>query len=85
MFKCLAEECLIDYNPMDGIKNVSEPQDEIVVLNAEELKRLLNVPNQRHYAEFRDYVLMNLLIDGMMRKSEALGLKHSDVDFAAKR
>jgi integrase/recombinase XerD len=84
MFKCLVEEGLIDNNPMDGVKNVSEPEEEVVVLTADELKRLLNVPNQRHYAEFRDYVLMNYLIDSMSRISEALGLKHSDVDFATK-
>ncbi|MFD0829617.1 tyrosine-type recombinase/integrase [Neobacillus sp. M.A.Huq-85] len=84
MFKCLAEEGLIDCNPMEGIKNVSEPEEEIVVLTADELKRLLNVPNQRHYAEFRDYVLMHYLIDSMSRISEALGLRHSDVELDAK-
>lgn len=84
MFKCLAEEGLIDSNPMEGIKNVSEPEEEIVVLTGEELKRLLNVPNQRHYAEFRDYVLMHFLIDGMCRIGEALALKHSDIDFGIK-
>ncbi|UQD51450.1 hypothetical protein C0971_05010 [Bacillus methanolicus] len=30
MFKCLFEEGLIDHNPMEGIKNVSEPEEEIV-------------------------------------------------------
>ncbi|WP_371261561.1 tyrosine-type recombinase/integrase [Bacillus sp. MUM 116] len=45
---------------------------------------MLNVPNQRHYAEFRDYVLMHYLIDSMSRISEALGLRHSDVDLDAK-
>lgn len=84
MFKCLYEEGLIDNNPMEGVKNVSEPEEEIVVLNAVELKRILNVPNQRHFAEFRDYCLMNLLIGGMMRISEALGLRHSDVDLPAR-
>lgn len=54
------------------------------MLAADELKRLLNVPNQRHYAEFRDYVLMHYLIDSMSRISEALGLRHSDVDLDAK-
>lgn len=67
---------------MEGVKNVSEPEEEIVVLNADELRRLLNIPNQRHYAEFRDYVLMHVIIDGMTRISETLGLKHSDIDFA---
>lgn len=84
MFKCLMEEGLIDHNPVEGIKNVSEPEEEIVILTAEELKQLLNVPNQRHYAEFRDFVLMNYLIDGMSRISEALGLRYSDVDFVAR-
>lgn len=84
MFKCLHEEGLIESNPMEGVKNVSEPEEEIVVLTADELKRLLNVPNQRHYAEFRDYVLMNYLIDSMSRISEALGLRHSDVDLPAR-
>ncbi|MBV7504066.1 tyrosine-type recombinase/integrase [Bacillus sp. sid0103] len=84
MFKCLFEEGLIDNNPMEGIKNVSEPEEEIVVLTADELKRLLNVPNQRHYAEFRDHVLMHFLIDGTTRISETLGLKHSDIDFATR-
>ncbi|MBT2724087.1 tyrosine-type recombinase/integrase [Bacillus sp. ISL-46] len=84
MFKCLLDEGLIDSNPMEGVKNVSEPEEEIVILNADELKRLLNVPNQRHYAEFRDYVLMHFLIDGMTRISETLGLKYSDIDFATR-
>jgi integrase/recombinase XerD len=78
------EEGLIDNNPMEGVKNVSQPEEEIVALNADELKRLLNVPNQRHCAEFRDYVLMHFLIDGMTRISETLGLKHSDIDFATR-
>ncbi|WP_251028388.1 tyrosine-type recombinase/integrase [Bacillus sp. ISL-18] len=84
MFKCLQEEGLMDSNPMEGIKNVSEPEEEIVVLTADEMKQLLNVPNQRHYAEFRDYVLMHYLIDSMSRISEALGLRHSDVDLVAR-
>jgi integrase/recombinase XerD len=84
MFKCLMDEGLTDNNPMDGIKNVVEPEEESIVLTAEELKRLLAVPNQRHYADFRDYVLMNLLLDGMMRISEALGLRVHDIDFTAK-
>ncbi|WP_026574568.1 tyrosine-type recombinase/integrase [Bacillus sp. UNC438CL73TsuS30] len=82
-FKTLMDEGLIDENPMDGIKNINEPEEEIVVLNADELRRLLNVPNQRNYADFRDYVMMNLLLDGMLRISEALGLRIQDFDFQA--
>ncbi|MED1202550.1 tyrosine-type recombinase/integrase [Heyndrickxia acidicola] len=81
IFKCLLEEDLIDYDPTQGVKNVSEPQENIEILSAEELKKLLKVPNTRYYPDFRDYVLMHLLIDGMMRISEALGLTVNDFDF----
>lgn len=84
MFNCLDEEQLIEQNPMEGVKNVREPEEEIVILNADELKRLVSVPNQREYSAFRDYVLMHLLLDSMCRISEALGLKRTDVDFSTK-
>ncbi|QVY62933.1 tyrosine-type recombinase/integrase [Cytobacillus gottheilii] len=84
MFNCLEEEQLIVHNPMEGVKNVREPEEEIVILNSEELKRLIATPNQREYSAFRDYVLMHLLIDSMCRISEALGLRRADVDFTNK-
>jgi integrase/recombinase XerD len=82
MFKLMQEEGRITENPMLKVKNLDEPDDGIDVLKAAELRRLFAVPNQRHYADFRDYVLMNLLLDGMMRISEALSLKIDDYDFA---
>jgi integrase/recombinase XerD len=84
LFKTLYEEGLINDNPMTGIKNVNEPEEKIEILTADELNRLFMAPNKRYFADFRDYVLMNLLLDGMMRISEALGLKESDFDFANK-
>ncbi|MEK4970736.1 tyrosine-type recombinase/integrase [Cytobacillus sp. FSL R7-0696] len=84
LFNCLEDENLIVNNPMVGVKNVREPEEEIVILNADELKRLLATPNQREYSAFRDYALMHLLLDSMCRISEALGLRRSDVDFTNK-
>ncbi|MEK4559575.1 tyrosine-type recombinase/integrase [Bacillus sp. FSL K6-0036] len=83
-FKTLYDEGLIEHNPMLGIKNVREPEEEIVILDEDELRMLFAAPNQREYADFRDYVLMNVLLDGMMRISEALGLKQENFDFAAR-
>ena len=77
-YRCLIEEGLIDSNPMDGVRSVPEHHENIDILTAEELQRLLSVPNRRSYADFRDYVLMNLLLDGMMRISEAIHLKVDD-------
>ncbi|ONK24372.1 tyrosine-type recombinase/integrase [Siminovitchia sp. FSL H7-0308] len=82
MYRCLMDEALVDSNPMEGVRNLPEQQENIEVLTAEELQRLLNVPNRRSYADFRDYVLMNLLIDGMMRISEAINLKVDDFNLS---
>ncbi|AJO17633.1 tyrosine-type recombinase/integrase [Bacillus paralicheniformis] len=81
LFKTLYDEGLIENNPMQGIKNVREPEEEIVILDEDELRLLFAAPNQREYANFRDYVLMNVLLDGMMRISEALGMREEDFDF----
>ncbi|KYC65217.1 tyrosine-type recombinase/integrase [Heyndrickxia coagulans] len=80
-FRCLVDEGLLDANPTNGVANVPEPQEKITVLTPEEMKRLLDVPNKRRFADFRDYVLMVLLIDGMMRISEAINLRKSDFDY----
>ncbi|MEI4789532.1 tyrosine-type recombinase/integrase [Bacillus sp. FJAT-53060] len=79
-FKTLYDEGLIENNPMWGIKNVRELEEEIVILDEDELRLLFAAPNQRNYADFRDYVLMNVLLDGMMRISEALGLREENFD-----
>ena len=81
LFNTLVTEKIIPHNPMEGVQNVEEPQEEIVILTDEELKRILAVPNQRNYSEFRDYVLMIYLIDSMSRISEALGLKIHNFDY----
>ena len=80
-FQFLEEEGLVDKNPMKSIKNVTEDEEQIEVLTVEELDALLRIPNQREYSEFRDYVLMTVLLDGMTRISETLALQVSDIDF----
>ncbi|MEK3887233.1 tyrosine-type recombinase/integrase [Bacillus sp. FSL K6-3431] len=83
IFKCLEEEEHIKLNPMHGVKNVTELEEDICVLDSEELKNLLAVPNKRSYADFRDFVLMNFLLDCMTRISEAINLKISDFDLSS--
>lgn len=80
MFKFLHEEGVIDSNPFAYVKNVRDIGRDIKVLTPEELKRLLDAPNQRKYSGFRDYVTLSLLIDGMLRIDEALTLRREDVD-----
>ncbi|MBY0201776.1 integrase [Paenibacillus intestini] len=47
------------------------------------MNNLLKAPNQRKYSDFRDFVVINLLIDGMLRVDETLTLRMTDVDFIA--
>lgn len=83
MFKFLKEENVIDADPFVYLKNVQDIGRDINVLTSEELRRLINAPNQRKYSDFRDYVVLNLLIDGMLRVDEALTLRKGDVDLSA--
>lgn len=80
-FSCLVDESYIFESPMEGVKNLRKEESNIEVLDADELRRLLMIPDQSFYPEFRDYVLMHLLIDGMMRISEAQGLRVQNFDF----
>ncbi|WP_256243474.1 tyrosine-type recombinase/integrase [Bacillus sp. V3B] len=81
-FRFLAEEEKIPVNPFEAVHNVKYTDTEIVVLTAEELKRLLDAPDKRSYTGFRDYVVMTLLIDTMTRINEALSLKIPHIDFS---
>lgn len=80
LFKFLCEENLMESNPLQSVKKVVEDDNAITVLTVDELQRLLNTPNQRRYSDFRDYVLMNVLLDSFLRINEALSLKVSDID-----
>ncbi|MCM3272976.1 tyrosine-type recombinase/integrase [Paenibacillus elgii] len=81
MFNFLYAEELIQANPFRFIKPVREPEEEIQILTADQLERLLKAPDKRTYAGFRDYVFMTLLVDGFFRINEALQLKRSDINF----
>lgn len=67
MFKFLVEEDVTTTNPFASIKPVREPDKEIEIMSQEQLKRLFSKPNQRTFAGFRDYVIMNILYDGFLR------------------
>ncbi|PWK14265.1 tyrosine-type recombinase/integrase [Tumebacillus permanentifrigoris] len=81
MFRFLRTEGLIEVDPWEHVRKVEEPESEIKVLTVEQLQKLLQAPNQRSYAGFRDFVLMYVLIDGFMRINEAVSLQIGDIDF----
>lgn len=81
LFGFLKEEGLIHTNPMEKVKQVTEDVNNVTVLTVDQIKQLFAVPNQRRYTGFRDFVLMNLLLDTMLRIKEALSITVADVDF----
>ena len=83
-FRFLVSEGLVAENPFEGVSSIKQNEKVIDILTVDELKALLNAPEQRDYADFRDYVLMNVLTDTMARINEILSLKVSDVDLSSR-
>ncbi|OAJ75114.1 hypothetical protein AYJ08_05710 [Brevibacillus sp. SKDU10] len=81
LFNYLKENDLIETNAFERIPKVKEPETDIKILSVEQLKKLLNTPDKRSYAGFRDFVIMNLLIDSFMRIGEVVSIKKTDIDF----
>ncbi|NCC85822.1 MAG: site-specific integrase [Clostridia bacterium] len=65
-------------HPLDGIKK-KRPQGRVIDIPESELKRLLRQPNQKTFAGFRDFVLMNLQLDTAIRPGEGLHLLPDDL------
>ncbi|AWB46969.1 integrase [Paenibacillus sp. CAA11] len=81
MFRYLNEEGHINHDPTARIKKLNEPVKKLKIMSVEEMRRLLNQPNRKTYAGFRDHVAMCVLIDSFARISEVLSLKITDIDF----
>ncbi|MCQ6282120.1 tyrosine-type recombinase/integrase [Bacillus sp. EB600] len=83
-FRVLKADGLISENFFESVKSVKQPEKLINVLTAEELKALIEAPDQRKYSSFRDYVVLLTMIDTMARISEVLTLTLNDIDLNAR-
>lgn len=81
MFTCLFDEDILSKNLMRGVKNIREPEEEIIILSRIELKKLLATLDPSKPSEFRDLVLIHVLLDGMLRITEALSFTFEDMDW----
>jgi integrase/recombinase XerD len=81
IFNHLEREELIEFNPIEKVKLLRQDIDLTNCLSDEEIKAILQQPNQRDYVGFRDYVGINLLLDSGLRGQEMLSLREKDVDF----
>src|SRR5699024_7360596 len=83
-FNTLHEEGVINVNPMATIRLLRTDEDTFIPLTDDEKVRLLSVPDQEEYAQFRDYVCMNLMLDTGIRGSEMFDTKIEYVDFKSR-
>lgn len=84
-FSTLYGEGVIRRNPAQNLQLMRAEEDTVQPLTEDELRRLLRAPDQRYYAQFRDYVLMVLMVDTGMRINEICSLELQDVDLLGRR
>lgn len=80
-FNVLHAEKFINDNPMALIKQLKTDEDTFKPLTEDEINRLLDVPDIKEYAQFRDLVSIYLILDTGIRCSEMFDMKISHVDF----
>ena len=64
----------------ERFKPVKTPEDEIQAFTPAEVKALLNQIDDSRFVGFRDKVMIYVLLDTMVRISELLNMKRSNVD-----
>ncbi|MBI0576759.1 tyrosine-type recombinase/integrase [Neobacillus cucumis] len=76
-------ENLIDEPIHERFKPIKVAEEVIEALSVAEIKSLLNNFDESTFVGFRDKVMVMVLLDSMVRISELLAMKRSNVDFKA--
>lgn len=83
-FNVLVKEKYVLDSPANNVKLMKVDLDTKDPLSEDEIRLLLQQPNQRQYAQYRDYVLLMLFIDSGMRVQEVCALDVEDIDIATR-
>lgn len=83
-FITLYNDDVIASNPMKTISLLKQDVDTVQPLTEDELSRFLKAPNKKQWAQWRDYVIMVLILDTGMRLNEICSLEKSECDFVQK-
>jgi integrase/recombinase XerD len=76
---CVAEKLLKD-NVAKTVKHLKASRKPKEQLSNQEYKRLIGSLDTTKYVEFRDYTIINIIMDSGMRIGETLALQIKDVD-----
>ena len=83
-FNCLYDNELIKFNNTAKTKFIKEKRRVKDQLTDEEYKKLIKEIDITKFAEYRDYIVINLIMDNGMRLSECLSLTNNDIDLVRK-
>lgn len=81
VFQVLVKEGIMEENPFQNINKIKDKKKPIEILTALELKELLKIYDKTWYVGFRDYVVVNVMLDTFGRINEICQLKKEDVDY----
>ncbi len=84
VFAVLHEEEVISRNPAQNVSLMRQDEDTVEPLTEEELRRFIKAPDQRYWAQWRDYVIIVLILDTGLRINEICALEKAEVDFKRK-
>jgi site-specific recombinase XerD len=79
-FRWAHTEGEIPADPMEHVKPPHVPETPVVVLTLEQQKALVKACDGVEFEDRRDVALIRLLIDSGLRRSEAAGMKITDLD-----
>lgn len=80
-FNYLEEYRYIKKNPISKIKQIKVARKPLHFIDDREFLTLINSMDLSKFHEYRDYIIINILMDTGMRIGECLKLKLSEMDF----
>ncbi|MBE1443911.1 tyrosine-type recombinase/integrase [Paenibacillus sp. OAS669] len=84
-FSVLHDEEIIDRNPAQNVSLMRQDVDTVQPLTEDELRRFLKAPNQRQWAQWRDYCIIITILDTGARLNEICSLEKAEIDFVKKQ
>lgn len=84
-FVVLSREEIIGRNPALNVSLMRQDVDTVAPLTREELQRFLKAPDQTRWSQWRDYVVLVLILDTGMRLNEICTVEKPELDFIRKQ
>lgn len=83
-YNTLLKDQLIQSDPMDSIKNIRIEQKIKPVITPDQIGQILQKFDRRTFHGARDYCMILLTFDAMLRLNELLSIKIEDLDLSSR-